>query len=493
MGKENRGLYQNPLSKFSGVMAIMVFAIDATLLLFDYIGIHLYPVIGVLAYTLFPALLFFYLVLIPVGMYRERQRRNKQSGLGASLYPRFDFNVKNQRVQLYVFILGTSLVGLLVLVVGFRSYEFTESVFFCSELCHKVMEPEATTYKNSPHARVTCVECHVGEGATWYMKSKLSGLYQVYATIFNKYPRPIETPIEDLRPSSETCEHCHWPSKFYGSRQVTKTYYQDDEKNTPRQFQMLVNVGGGISPTGIHWHVGQGEVYYVARDKKRQDLPWIKVKHKDGREVVYTDQARPLTADELSREKPRKMDCIDCHNRPTHIFKSPSDAMDEALANGLIDAANLPYIKKMGTEILSKDYKTNEEASLAIHDGVLDFYKKKHPQIARDFAGKIENAVHVIQKIWENNNFPRMKSKWSAYPNNVGHMKWPGCFRCHDGEHKNENGEAIKKDCNICHVFLGEKASGLLTRAVELERPFKHPADVGGQENILRCDSCHAN
>lgn len=492
MDRENHGLYQNPLSKFSGVMAIMVFTIDAILLLFDYIGIRLYPVIGVLAYTLFPALLFFYLALIPVGMYRERQRRNKQSGLGAPLYPCFDFNVKNQRTQLYVFILGTSLVGLLVLVVGFRSYEFTESVFFCSELCHKVMEPEATTYKNSPHARVTCVECHVGEGATWYMKSKLSGLYQVYATIFNKYPRPIETPIEDLRPSSETCERCHWPSKFYGSRQVTKTYYQDDEKNTPRQFQMLMNVGGGISPTGIHWHVGQDEVYYVARDKKRQDLPWIKVKHKDGREVVYTDQAKPPTAEELVREKPRKMDCIDCHNRPTHIFKSPSDAMDEALEKGLIDAS-LPYIKKMGTEILSKDYKTNEEAALAIHDGILDFYKERHPQVVRDSADKIENAVRAIQKIWENNNFPHMKSKWSVYPNNVGHMKWPGCFRCHDGEHKSKNGEAIKKNCNICHIFLSEKASDILTRAVELGRPFKHPADVAGQENILRCDSCHAN
>ncbi|MBI2092828.1 MAG: NapC/NirT family cytochrome c, partial [Deltaproteobacteria bacterium] len=379
-------LYQNPMSRFAGVMAIMVFIILAILLLLDYLGVRLNPIIGMLAYTLFPALLLFYLFLIPVGMYREWRRRHKQVGIEAPAFPRFDFNVKNQRVQLYVFILGTSLVGLLVLGVSFRAYEFTESVHFCSELCHKVMEPEATTYKGSPHARVECVQCHVGKGATWYVKSKLAGLYQVYATLFKKYPTPIETPIHNLRPSADTCEQCHWPSKFFGAKQIMRIHYEDDEKNTPRQFFMLVNVGGGISPTGIHWHVGQDEVYYVARDKGRQDIPWVKVKHKDGRETTYVSSDNPPTGDDIAKGELRKMDCIDCHNRPTHIFRSPRHAIDESITAGGIDRT-LPYVKKIGVEVLSKEYDDNDKAHVGIRDGVFSFYKEKYPDIASSKIG----------------------------------------------------------------------------------------------------------
>jgi nitrate/TMAO reductase-like tetraheme cytochrome c subunit len=483
-------LYQNPLSRFAGVMAIMVFIILAFLLLLDYLGIRLNPIIGMLAYTLFPALLLFYLFLIPVGMYREWRRRHKQVGIEPPAFPRFDFNQKNQRVQLYVFILGTSLVGLLVLGVSFRAYEFTESVHFCSELCHKVMEPEATTYKSSPHARVECVQCHVGKGATWYVKSKLAGLYQVYATLFKKYPTPIETPIHNLRPSADTCEQCHWPSKFFGAKQVMRIHYEDDEKNTPRQFFMLVNVGGGISPTGIHWHVGQDEVYYVARDKGRQDIPWVKVKHKDGRETTYVSSENPPTGDDIAKGELRRMDCIDCHNRPTHIFRSPRHAIDESITAGSIDRS-LPYVKKIGVEVLSKEYDSNDKAHIGIRDGIFSFYKEKYPDIAASKIGLIEKTVGEVQRIWDVNNFTHMKSKWSIYPNNIGHLIWPGCFRCHDGLHMNEKGEPIKKECNTCHLFLSEKLSGVLSAQTALGKPFEHPVDVGGEEMRSSCITCH--
>lgn len=485
-------LYKNPLSRFAGVMAIMVFIILAALLLLDYLGIKLNPIIGILTYTLFPGLLFFYLFLIPIGMYREWRRRQRRTGEEeAAKFPRFDFNEPLQRFMLYVFILGTSLVGLLVLAVSYSAYHFTESVGFCSDICHQVMQPEAVTYKASPHVRVRCVQCHVGEGATWYVKSKLSGLYQVYATLLKKYPQPIETPVTNLRPSSDTCEQCHWPTKFFGAKQVVKNYYQEDERNTQRQLYMLLNVGGGLSPTGIHWHVGSDEVYYIPRDKTRQDIPWVKVKAKDGGEIVYEDTENPLKPEEITKDKMRKMDCIDCHNRPTHIFKSPRVAMDEALAAGDIDRT-IPYVKKLGVELLSKEYSTIDEAKEEISKGVVEFYKTKYPSFAEKNKIKLETAVSEMQKIYQANNFPYMKSKWNNYPNNVGHLVWPGCFRCHNGKHKNNKGMPIKKECNICHVFLNEKAGNLVSTETSLGRPFEHPADVGGQERVMTCNTCHS-
>lgn len=484
-------LYKNPLSRFAYVMAVMVFIITVILLALDYLGAGLNIVIGVLSYTLFPALLLFYLILIPVGMYREWRRRHKHIGEEPPQFPHFDFNIRSQRIQLYAFILGTSLVGLLVLIVSFKAYEFTESVSFCGDLCHKVMEPEATTYKGSPHGRVGCVQCHVGKGATWYVKSKLSGLYQVYATIFGKYPRPIETPIKNLRPSLDTCEQCHWPSKFFGGRQVTKVHYEEDEKNSARQFTMLLNVGGGVSPTGIHWHVGQDEVYYIAGDAKRQEIPWIKVKYKDGREATYVDPENPPGSEMTAKGELRRMDCIDCHNRPTHIFRSPRRAMDEAMSEGMVDR-DLPYLKKLGVDVLSQSYPDEKTAKDAIRNAVLSFYKEKYPAVAAGSSASIEKAVIELQNIWSKNNFPEMRSKWSDYPDNIGHLAWPGCFRCHDGKHKNEKGEVITNDCGSCHVFLSEELSGIINAESSIGKPFRHPVDVGGEEMKAACNSCHS-
>ncbi len=470
-------LIKNPLSRFAGVMAIMVFIITVVLLTSDLVGVTLPPIIGVLSYTLFPALLLFYLLLIPVGMYREWRRQHKKEGLTPPMFPRFDFNVRSQRIQLYVFILGTSLVGLLVLTVAMRTYEYTESVEFCSDICHKVMEPEATTYKNSPHARVACMTCHVGKGATWYVKSKLSGLYQVYATLFNKYPTPIETPVSNLRPSRDTCEQCHWPEKFYGAKEVQKNYYKEDENNTLQRTSMLMNIGGGVSPTGIHWHVGMDEVYYVAKDRSRQEIPYIKVKYKDGREDVFEDTANPPSKELIAKGPLRKMDCLDCHNRPTHRFESPKEAMDASLDEGRIDKA-IPYIKKMGVEVLSGEFKD-------IRLKIESFYKDKYPKV------KADGVIAELEAMWEANNFPHMKSKWDIYPDNVGHFEWPGCFRCHDGLHKDEKGVAIKKDCNICHIFLSEEATGVIAKKEPLGVDFVHPADVGGAEKEMNCNGCH--
>lgn len=484
-------LYKNFISAVSGVIMAAVFVVTAILLLLDYVGVELDPLFGMLAYVFFPVILIISFLGVLFGMYVEWRHHHRKEGKEPPRFPTFDFNKPATRRHFYEFMVVALLAGLLLMAVSLHVYEFTETVTFCGELCHKVMEPEATTYKDSPHARVTCVECHVGKGATWYVKSKIAGLYQVYATLFNKYPRPIETPVHNLRPSEDTCEQCHWPRDFIGDRQIMVTHYQEDEANTPRQFLMLMNVGGGLKPTGIHWHVGDDDVYYVARDEDRQDIPWIKVVDKDGKEVIYKDTESPPSEEDIARGELRKMDCIDCHNRPTHVFKTPKKAMDEALSKGRIDSS-LPYIKKIGVEVLSKDYPSDEEASEKISEEVKAFYKGKYPGVIAREAGKIETAIAEMQSIWAKNNFPHMKSNWNTYPNNIGHMKWVGCFRCHTGKHKSDDGKVIVKNCSACHTFLSEDLTGLISTETSLGQPFVHPVDIGGMEKDNSCNMCHS-
>src|SRR5208337_923610 len=96
-------------------------------------------------------------------------------------FPRIDLNDPHKRYVFIFFIVASVLFVLIVSIASIRGFEFTESTTFCGELCHAVMEPEHTAWSNSPHAKVKCVACHVGPGSAWYVKAKISGLYQVYA------------------------------------------------------------------------------------------------------------------------------------------------------------------------------------------------------------------------------------------------------------------------------------------------------------------------
>ncbi len=253
---------------------------------------------------------------------------------------------------------------------SYKAYEFTESTSFCGQLCHTVMIPEYTAYQLSPHARVACAECHVGAGATWFVKSKLSGSRQVFATIFNTYPRPIPSPVRNLRPAQETCEQCHWPKKFYGGQLKVFSHYASDEKNTLRQVRMLIKTGGGDpatgAPEGIHWHMNIGnKIDYVAADDKRQVIPYIHVEDLQGRVTEYYAKDSTLNKDQIAKAPRHHMDCVDCHNRPTHIYVPPDQSVDQALLARRIDAS-LPFIKQEAVTVLAGDVQ-NERRSVARH------------------------------------------------------------------------------------------------------------------------------
>jgi hypothetical protein len=481
----------------------MILAMTATALIIIFLALEAitgveHPYIGLMTYFAFPGMLIFGLLLVPVGAWRVREQRRKAAIEGmASLeeeipkFPRLDLNDPHRRHLFIFFIVATIVFFMIVAIASIKGFEFTESTTFCGEVCHNVMTPEHTAWSNSPHAKVKCVECHVGPGAAWYVKAKISGMRQLYAVAFNTYPAPIDTPIENLRPARDTCEHCHWPEKFYAGRQKVFYHYAPNEQNTPREVNLLINIGGvPKSPhaKGIHWHIGT-EVNYIARDKKREEIPYIAVKQKDGSILEYMDTEKPLTKAEIESGKKRLMDCTDCHNRPTHIYRSPGQELDESFVSGHIDPS-LPYIKKVAVEILEKPYKTKEEGFKAIAAEIPAYYAKNYPKVAQEKAAAINQAVENVKLAYEKNYFPEMKVKWNTYPNHIGHFYTPGCFRCHDGKHKATNGRIISKDCEMCHTVINQKQENI--PAGTQVKKFVHPVDIGDEIYKTNCSDCHS-
>jgi nitrate/TMAO reductase-like tetraheme cytochrome c subunit len=461
-------------------MVVAIGALFAFLLLFtlDALAKFSNPYVSILTYMGVPAFLIGGIVLAFFGAWCERRRRAKGAG-PASL--QIDLNNPRDRRTLVTFVSGSVVFLLLTAIGSYNAFNFTESVTFCGETCHKVMKPELTTHDHGPHARVACVECHVGKGVSWFVKSKISGSYQLYAVAFNKYPKPIGTPIKNLRPSRDTCEECHWPQSFVGNLDRTFNYFQSDASNSPYSIRLLLKIGGS-DPTrgpvgGIHWHNLPGnKVEYVATDDARQKIPWVRVTDTTGKVTVF--KTRTFTND-ISKMEIRTMDCMDCHNRPSHRYLSPERALNQAMALNKIDPA-MPWIKTNAMYVLTRKYKSDDEASNGIAGGLT----ARYPNDAR-----VKDAIATVQQIYSDNFFPEMNANWSSYPDNVGHMIWPGCFRCHDGLHKTEDRKLTIKanDCNACHTILAQGAGADLDQLAPAGQKFKHP----GGDYDGACTDCH--
>lgn len=455
------------------------------------------PYAGLVIFLLTPAILLAGLLLIPIGMLFEWRHWRRTGVRSIPALPLIDLNRPAHRNAALVFAVGSIL---LLFVTGFGSYEtyrYTESVPFCGALCHTVMHPEYTTYRSSPHERVACVACHVGPGADWFVKSKLSGLYQVWAVTFDKYPRPIPTPIENLRPSRETCEQCHWPGQFFGGKQKRIVHFLADERNTQSVVDLLVRVGGGDpaagAPGGIHWHLNTGSrIEYIAADEHRQTIPWVRVTElATGRTTTYVSAENPRPASLLAGARPREMDCMDCHNRPTHIFHSPSEAVDLAMSSGSLDST-LPFLKRKAVELLAAKYPSVDSALIAIDRGLKGFYGERYPEVMHQRIASVSGAAERLKDIYRENFFPEMKARWDVYPDNVGHLVFPGCARCHDGKHRSPDGKVITRDCTACHTIVAQGPPPRIRFATTPEGlPFQHPEDVGDVTGDLGCSGCH--
>jgi branched-subunit amino acid transport protein len=449
------------------------------------------PYLGILTYIIFPAILSLGLFVIILGMLIERRRRHKGTPEQIAAYPRLDLNDSRARRAFFVFLFFTFLFISASAFGSYKAYEYTESEAFCGETCHSVMKPEHVAYQAGSHARVGCVGCHVGPGAGWYVRSKLSGAYQLYSVTFNKFSRPITTPVHNLRPAQETCEQCHWPEKFFGAQLKVFNHYAYDEKNSLRQTRMLINVGGG-SPTtgvvaGIHWHMNiANKIDYISIDDHRQQIPWVRIRDQKGNVVEYYDRIRPPTPEQIATSNKRSMDCVDCHNRPAHVYLPPDVAIDQSFAAGKLDPA-LPFLKRESIGLLSKTYKTEDEALRAIGSGLGQFYSQNYPTVYAANSAAIKDATSELQRIFKTYFFPEMKTNWQTHPNNIGHLYFSGCFRCHDGEHVSKDGKVIRNDCNICHTVIYDSANPAASVKIG---SFQHPVDLGGLSD-RKCEFCH--
>lgn len=453
--------------------------------------------LGLLVYILLPGFLIAGLLIIPLGIYLKIRSEKRAGVCDMPGWPRIDLNEPHQRNATFLFIVCTIFLLFLSAVGSYNAFEYTESVAFCGTLCHVVMEPENVAHKNSPHAKISCVACHVGPGVDWYVRSKLSGLYQVYAVASNNFPRPIPTPIENLRPARAVCEQCHWPQKFYAQQYLVRTHYLQDQQNTRWDIGLALKIGppeiGGGYPSGIHWHVNpQVKIEYAAADEKRETLPWVRYTDLEtGKVKVFQSTDAPMKAGTPAGENVRTMDCLDCHNRPSHRYRSPNDYIDLAITAGEL-SPDLPELKATATQLCAKSYKTSEEAALSIRQGLATLYQKRYPKIWASRQAEIEKDIAVIQQAFARNAFPAMRVNWSAYPDHIGHLESNGCFRCHDGQHRTDSGEVISHNCNLCHLIVDQGSPGSREYA-STHKPleFQHPVDIGGEWRETLCAECH--
>jgi nitrate/TMAO reductase-like tetraheme cytochrome c subunit len=410
------------------------------------------PYIGILTYMGIPAVFFAGLALIPLGIF-VRNRSEHASGLYPVSFPPLTWQNSDLR-RLVMFILVTTLINLVVASQAtYAAISYMDTPQFCGATCHTVMQPEYTAYQNSPHSRVDCVTCHIGAGATWFVRSKLSGTGQVIAVMLNNYPRPIPSPVHNLRPARETCEACHWPQRYSEDKLRIFPSYAEDQANTRTETVMMVKVGGGNKGIGIHGtHLGPGiRIRYGHSDEARQTIPWIEYNNaNDGTKTLYLADKTKADASGLTI---REMDCVDCHNRPAHTFQLPDRAVNAAMFANQI-SATLPYAKKESLALLKAAYASRDEAAVKILSQFEKFYQDNYPADYAQHRGDVVSSGQAVLAIYQRNIFPDMKVTWGKYPLNIGHTDFPGCFRCHDEAHKSSAGKTVTQDCGACHNML---------------------------------------
>jgi nitrate/TMAO reductase-like tetraheme cytochrome c subunit len=436
------------------------------------------PYLGIIFLLILPALFLLGLALIPVGVYL-RHKALLKSGQIPAAYPKVDFNDRIFRHGVDIVLIATIVNLLVVSIASYRGAAYMDSPQFCGQSCH-VMLPEYTAYKIAPHSHVDCVACHIGSGAESYFAAKVNGTKQLIEVSFHpfasiapklipNYPTPIPSPVRSLRPARVICEGCHTPARFVGERLLVKSSFADDEQNTETQTVLVLHLGGldGLSHlTGIHG-VHLGHIEYVATDPTRTTIPWVQKRNPDGSETVFSSLPAGSPAPQGER---RLMDCIDCHNRAAHPFQTAQDAINQAMSDGPI-SPSLPFVHKEGLALLQADYASQQEARARIPAQLEAFYRSNYPQIMATKSDQVEAAAKSLVTIYCQNVFPFMKVTWGTHPNNIGHMSYPGCFRCHDGSHVAKDGTAIPQDCAVCHNLL----------AVDESKP-KVLADLGIQQ-----------
>ncbi len=463
----------------------------ATFFIFAAISAHTNPYVDIIGYLILPAFFMAGLAIVPLGILLKRRslRRRFPEAQTTLRLPALDLNDARQRKFILGFVAVTVLIVLPVVgVSSYHGYHYADSTEFCAKACHAVMEPEGDTHALSAHARVACAGCHIGSGATSFVQAKMNGTRQLFKVLTNSYPQPVPPSVLHIPTAEHTCTECHWPAKYFGNQLKTVARFSPDERNTRRDVRMMLKTGGGDPVTGrvegIHMHMALAfDIQYVASDEKLQEIPWVRMTDRDGKEQIYRSDGRPAS-DPPPAGLARRIDCLDCHNRVGHAFRSPQDAVDLAMSLGQIDT-DLPFFKREAVAVLDTTYENKAAAASSIEKELLEFYQREYPLVWNASEPAIRKSVATVVGIRDRIAFEHMKVDWKTYPDNVGHRHSSGCFRCHDGRHVNATGQTISSDCKVCHTFFNPLEGGGF-----VEGEFIHSFDLSVHGN-LRCEQCH--
>ena len=473
-----RGVAVNRLGKVGVILTTSSFVTFVLLELARLAGVFTSSYGGLITYLTLPTLFVIGLATLPIAWWRQL----KQTGLTTRELIDRQFDREGTARAFYqspllLSILGLSAINIVFLVgASSRMLSFMDEPVFCGTACHSVMHPEWVTYQDSPHARVKCVECHVGEGVDALIDSKLNGMWQMISVTFNLYERPIPTPVQQLRPARETCEKCHWPSKFYGERIDRIVRYAKDSASTPRYTTLSLKVDTGSAPHlgGIHWHISEAnQVRYTSVEDERETMIWVEVRQEDGSFKRYENRS---LASVVTDQELWVFDCVDYHNRATHIYEDPARAIDERMALGLLPR-DLPYMKRVALHALTITYADSVSAMEGIENQLFGFYRREYPSVFASRAAAIDSAVGVLRDVYRRNIHHTMNVTWNAYPDHIGHARGGGCFRCHSPSLVAADGSSITTDCTVCHSFA----------AYDSDRAFQFmlPADTADRSYHL--------
>ena len=495
MKKQSSRIFSNMLS----VIGVFIVSFNLGLIIFLSIvnamsgGTH--PYADLIIWITLPAIALIGVALIIIGI--RQQRKKEMAGAPAeSRFPIIDFNNPEHQKKGLVLLTVLLLLSMLYAFSGYKFYEFSESTTFCGS-CHSVMGPETRSNHYSVHAKLSCTACHVGPGAKYYFIAHLRGAKEGLSLLLGRYPKPIHTPIKDLRPSQDICENCHGPKYQINQRMEGRTYYMSEKGNSLKKINLLLKMGKAettmTKPPKMHWHTSTTEeIVYSTHDPKRIDIPWIRVKRLDGKMRIYRNTESKVSDEDLAKAGTRRMDCMDCHNRSGHPTNPPALILNAMLSAGLIDPG-LPEIKHLGVQMLEATYASLDDAHKGIDKQVKEFYRKSYPAVAKEKQAAIESASTALQGAYDRNYDAYMKVSWRHYGNNQGHMYAQGCFRCHDGKHKSDDGTVLSKDCSLCHLLI-ERISGQdnVSEKAELRvMKYPHPVDIGDSWKQMMCIKCH--
>jgi nitrate/TMAO reductase-like tetraheme cytochrome c subunit len=433
--------------------------------------------------------------------------------------PRHPFYLRGRRPRLpssrsglFALLLVLSGLGAVATFSAVSLLNWTETADFCGR-CH-TMAPELAAYEAGPHRDVACAECHVEPGIAGWIKAKLNGTRQLIEVVLGTFPEPIPPPDHSQLPGAAvTCQKCHAVESHPVTTLKTATMYAEDETNTRQFVGLLIRPSGGDPfdvTKSVHWHVLRTVNYWSPYVNGAQ-IDLVEETEDDGTvkqfisqaEITDTSNVAPDVAAIQATQTSTTMSCYDCHNRVGHPIPNPRAGLDHDLLVNAIDPT-LPYIKREGMRILWASY-PDDAAADAAADELASFYAMNYPDVAQAKSQQIGQAISAIKVLYRLTATPEMKVTAKTYPDNLGHLDFPGCFRCHDGGHfLVENGvvtnKTIPSTCDTCHTFpqIGPAVASLPLGAPPSTHDdelwvFNHKnvatsIDPGGTS----CGECHA-